>query len=222
MNLRILSLILILVSLFSVHSQAQAQEQEKKINNLVELSGVVMTSDSLQPVFYCNIGVVGTARGTISDLNGFFSIVMRKGETVQFSAIGYKDAMFSVPDTLSENRYSLIQLMTNDTVNLPETVIYPWPKPHELKSAFLKLDIPDDDVARAKKNLEEEKLRAIAYTMKGDAGENWSWIQRQRVNDYWTYNQPKHINLLNPFAWASFIKAWKNGDFKKKEEYKPD
>ncbi len=192
------------------------EEINAQNENLVELSGVVLASDSLQPVFYCNIGVIGTARGTSSDINGFFSIVMRKGETAKFSAIGYKDVQFTVPDTLTDNKYSLIQLMTNDTVNLPETVIYPWPKPHEFKSAFLKLDIPDDDVARAKKNLEEEKLRAIAYTMKGDAGENYSWAARQRVNNYWTYNQPKHINLLNPFAWAEFIKAWKRGDFKRK------
>ncbi len=186
--------------------------------NLVEVSGVVLASDSLQPVFYCNIGVVGTSRGTISDLNGFFSIVLRKGETVQFSAIGYESVQFAVPDTLSENKYSLIQLMTDDTVNLPETVVYPWPKPHEFKNAFLKLDIPDDDIARARKNLEEETLRAISYTMKGDASENWAWAQRQRVNDYWTFNQPRHINLLNPFAWAEFIKAWKRGDFKRKDK----
>lgn len=210
MYLRLLTIILIL---FCCFSKLEAQNE-----NLVELSGVVLTSDSLNAVFYCTIGVAGTSRGTISDLNGFFSIVLRKGETVQFSAIGYENVLFSVPDTLSDNKYSLIQLMSDDTVNLPETVIYPWPKPHEFKNAFMQLEIPDDDVARAKKNLEEETLRAIAYTMEGDAGENWAWAQRQRINDYWTFNQPRHINLLNPFAWAQFIKAWKNGDFKRKDK----
>jgi hypothetical protein len=28
---------------------------------------------------------------------------------------------------------------------------------------------------------------------------------------------PKN-NLLNPIAWAQFIQAWKNGDFRRKEE----
>lgn len=184
---------------------------------LVEITGIVMSSDSLNPVSYCNIGIKNSHRGTASDYTGFFSIVTKRTDTLVFSAIGYDRSEFVLPPDFDAMRYSVIQLMTADTVNLPETIVYPWPKPHEFRSDFLKLDIPDDDIARAKKNLSQEQLRMRAYVMTGDAGENQVWAQQQRTRAYWTYKQPPHNNLINPLAWAEFIRAWKRGDFKKKK-----
>ena len=37
------------------------------------------------------------------------------------------------------------------------------------------------------------------------------------------HNQVIHqftFNILNPFAWAEFVKAWKRGDFKSKKDKK--
>jgi len=206
--------IFLFITIFLCAFNVSAQQK----NNLVELSGIVMTSDSLAPVIFCNIGIKNSYRGTSSNINGFFSIVMEKGDTLVFSAVGYQRKLYAVPDTLEGSRYSIIQLMSQDTINLPETIIYPWPKPHEFKSAFLALDIPDDDITRARKNLSEEQLKMRAYVMRGDAIENYNWQQKQRTAAYWHYKQPPPINLLNPFAWAEFIKAWKRGDFKRKRK----
>ncbi|MEZ5147564.1 MAG: hypothetical protein R2759_10925 [Bacteroidales bacterium] len=65
--------------------------------------------------------------------------------------MGYKRAEFVIPDTIHGDRYSLIQVMSSDTIVLPQTVIYPWPSREEFVDAFLNFDVPDDDYERAKR-----------------------------------------------------------------------
>jgi len=42
-------------------------------------------------------------------------------------------------------------------------------------------------------------------------------MQQQYSKLYYAGQLPPN-NLLNPIAWAKFIQAWQNGDFKRKEE----
>ena len=111
--------------------------------NLVQLSGLVLdgTTSQLAPVPYTSIYIEGSNRGTYSDFKGFFSIVIRKTETVTFSAIGYKTIEFKLPGDLKDDRYSIVQLMTQDTFNLPETVVFPWPSRENFRLEFLAMDV---------------------------------------------------------------------------------
>lgn len=181
---------------------------------LVQFSGVVVTGDSLIPVPFTNIAVKGTYRGTTTDYYGFFSFVALQKDTVVFSAVGFKPVTYVIPDTLTTNRYSLIQIMTSDTIILTETVIYPWPTPDQFRHAFLNLDIPDDDYERAMKNLALIDMRERLHNMPMDASMNYkNYIQQHTSRLYYAGQLPPN-NLLNPFAWAEFIKAWKEGRFR--------
>ncbi len=97
--------------------------------HVVQISGKVVTeeNDQLVNVPYAVVAVAGTRRGTFTDVDGFFSIVVRNGETLAFTVMGFKDAYYKVPDTLSRDRYTLFQILTTDTILLPEAVIYPGP-----------------------------------------------------------------------------------------------
>jgi hypothetical protein len=209
-------LLFVFVSFSSFKATAQGN------NDLVQFSGVVVTADSLRPVPFAGITVTKTGRGTTSDYWGFFSIVVRKNDLISFSATGYKTGLFRIPDTLSENRYSLIQVMSSDTIMLTETVIYPWPSKEQFRHAFLTLNIPDDDIEIAKRNLAYMEMREI-YGHNYDP-EKYGFTPGQSYHNYMSgqadklyYNgQAMPNNLLNPIAWAKFIKAWKRGDFKKK------
>lgn len=193
-----------------------------KDNDLVQFSGVVVTADSLRPVPFTNIYIEKTGRGTTSDYWGFFSIVVKKQDIITFSAIGFKKAHFRIPDTLSENRYSMIQVMSSDTIMLTETVIYPWPTRQQFRQAFLKLDIPDDDIEIARKNLAYMEMRdrdprnydPEKFGMNG--AQNYRNYVDRSVDRLYYAGQTMPNNLLNPIAWAKFIQAWKRGDFKKK------
>lgn len=216
MRISLAAALFIIIALSGFNAEAQ------RYNDLVQFSGVVVTADSLRPVPFTNIAVGKTGRGTTSDYWGFFSIVVYKNDVVTFSAAGYKPGMFRIPDTLSENRYSLIQVMSSDTIMLTETVIYPWPSKEQFRHAFLTLQIPDDDIEIAKRNLAYMEMREI-YGRNYDP-ERYGYTPGQSYHNYMSnqadklyYNgQTMPNNLLNPIAWAKFIKAWKRGDFKKK------
>ncbi|MBK7030447.1 MAG: carboxypeptidase-like regulatory domain-containing protein [Bacteroidales bacterium] len=195
---------------------------QKNNADLVQFSGVVVTADSLRPVPFTNIYIETTGRGTTSDYWGFFSIVVRKSDIITFSSVGYKKVHFRIPDTLSENRYSLIQVMSSDTIMLTETVIYPWPSRQQFRQAFLKLEIPDDDIEIARKNLAYMEMRdrdprnydPEKFGMNG--AQNYRNYVDRSVDRLYYAGQTMPNNLLNPIAWAKFIQAWKRGDFKKK------
>jgi hypothetical protein len=122
-----------------------------------------------------------------------------------------------VPKGLDERRYSIIQLLTRDTINLDETVVYPWPSPRQFGEAFLSLDIPDDQMERARKNLEREKMQEISSYLPRDPNENLDFYAREQAAEYYYYGQIPPMNIFNPIAWAKFFEAWKNGEFRKKD-----
>lgn len=195
----------------------QAQDQDEN-QNLVQFSGITLTADSLNPVSFTKITDVCTHRGTTSDVNGYFSFVAHKKDTVVFTAIGFKPASFIIPDTITKQRYSLIQLMTSDTLTLAAAYIFPWPTLEDFKRAFIETKIPDDDLEIARKNLlaADIRMRAEEYPM--DAAMNYrNYIDNQTSKLYY-FGQQQPFNIFNPFAWAKFIKAWKEGKFKSQEE----
>jgi hypothetical protein len=193
--------------------------QERNSNEgLVQFSGVILAQDSLTPIPYASIMIVNTHRGTVSDYYGFFSFVAREKDTIEFSTLGYKKAYFVIPDSLTDSKYSMIQMMVRDTVMLQEAVIYPWPSREQFREAFLKLQVPDDDLERAKRNLAMEQLRERAKQMPMDGSMNFRNAMRSEYTRLYSAGQLPMNNLLNPLAWASFIKSWKNGDFKIQNE----
>lgn len=210
----------VLVSLISFGSIGQESDQISKDQDLFQFSGVTISRDSLFPVSFATILVKNTSRGTTSDYYGYFSFVAKKGDTVVFTSIGYKEAEFVVEDTLKGDRYSLIQTLERDTVELKTVNIYPWPTPEQFKEAFLNLEAPDDDLERARKNLDPDLIAARVESMPMSASLNFKWTNQQRTNQLYYAGQARTnnlANLLNPIAWAKFIEAWKRGDFKRKD-----
>lgn len=184
-------------------------------DSLLQFSGLILTSDSLKAIPNTNIYVPNTRRGTVSNAQGFFSLVVRPGDTVIFSNLGFKRVKYGVPMDIENERYSVVQLMTRDTVYLDPTVVYPWPSPEQFREAFLSLNVPDDKLERARKNLEREKLKELGEAMGQDPNESLDQYARNEAYKNYYYGQAPPIQLLNPFAWAQFFKAWKDGLFKK-------
>ncbi|MBK7408482.1 MAG: carboxypeptidase-like regulatory domain-containing protein [Saprospirales bacterium] len=186
--------------------------------DLIQFSGMVLdgSDENLIPVPYTNILVKREGRGTYSDFNGFFSIVVRKGDVVEFSAIGYKTYELTIPDTLTDNRYSLVQLMTRDTINLPTAVIFPWPSREHFRLEFLAMDVNSELQARAAKNMTADNLDRMRSAIPYDGRENADYYLRQQASSYYYIGQTPPMQIFNPIAWKQFFDAWKRGDFKKK------
>lgn len=209
---------ILFVFVFSLFSLQVLQAQQKP--NLIQLSGLVLDGSDdahLVPVPYANIYVLGKWRGTYSDFNGFFSLVVERGDSLEFSAVGYKTVKFAVPDSLVDDRYSMVQLMTRDTVNLPTAVVFPWPSKEHFKLEFLAMDVSSEMQERAMRNLANERLQQMQYGVVMDANENADYYLRQQANANYYIGQTPPMNIFNPFAWKQFFDAWKRGDFKRKK-----
>ncbi len=217
-SVRILG-VMVLFVMVTNYCAAQQKVKAKDVNQkLIQFSGIVVEGDSLRPVPYTSIIVNKSNRGTISDYFGYFSFVAQLGDTITFSAIGLTNTNFYIPDTLSTNRYSLIQVLRSDTISLRETVVYPWPSKEQFKAAFLALHLPEDEITRADKNMKRDDMKARMAGMTADASLNYKYTMQGYQSKLYYAGQMPPNNLLNPIAWAKFIQAWKNGDFKKKKD----
>jgi hypothetical protein len=203
---------LLVILFFSSFIFVEAQQNKK----LIQFSGVVVNGDSLQPIPFVNIMIKNSYHGTVSDYYGYFSFVAQENDVIEFSALGYKKSSFTIPDSLEESRYSLIQMLNGDTILLNTAIIYPWPTKEQFKQAFINLELPNDDMARAQRNLEREAMRQRGESMSMDGAMNQKYYMQQRNSRLYYAGQLPPNNLLNPIAWAKFIQAWKNGDFKRK------
>ncbi len=203
------SVIFILYLGISCFSQVQLPK-----NDVIQLSGVLLSPDTITPVPFANVIVRATGRGTMTDYFGFFSMVVEKNDEIVFSALGFKNSIYKLPDTLTQDRYSLIQIMTVDTICLKEAVIYPWPTYEQFKKAFVKIDIPDDDYEKAVKNFALLMDLKDSWAEYPNSNINYNNFLNQRISKLYYAGQLPPNNLLNPLAWASFIKAWREGKLK--------
>ena len=205
----------IIVAALFVPSAAKAQFESFK-DSVVQLYGIVMTADSLKGLESVSVVVKGQGRGTITNEKGVFSIVVLKGDVIEFTSIGYKPKIVTIPTSLVGNQHSIIQLMVNDTVYLPATIIKAHPSREQFERDFVNTKAPDDDISIARKNNDAATRRALVANMPVDGREASSRYFKQIANKAYYQGQTPPQNIFNPFAWAEFIKAWKRGDFKKK------
>ncbi len=186
-------------------------------DSVVQLYGVVMTADSLQALENASILVVGKGRGTLTNDQGVFSIAVLKGDVIEFTTIGFKPKQVTIPRNLAGNEFSLVQLMVDDTAYLPGTIIKPRPTRAQFERDFVNADIPYDQYEVARQNTEESKRRILLSSLPADGREAVNYALKQQANKTYYSGQLRPMNILNPFAWGEFIKAWKRGDFKKKK-----
>lgn len=193
-------------------NSAFAQTEE----NVIQINGVTMTADSLRAVPGATVLIKNQNRGVYASEQGVFSIVCYKGDTIQFSAIGYREKEYVVPRNIEGQYFSMIQLMVQDTFYLPETIVRPIMTREQFDYAFRNSKIPDDKYEIARKNTDQLTLRALAFTLPRDGRENQAIFQSMQAQNAVYYGQAKPATIFDPLRWAEFFEAWKRGDFRKK------
>lgn len=201
-----LFVILIFSSLLSF-----AQDEVLMDSSMIQLSGVVIGEDDLEPLPYTTIFDKTQRKGVVADYYGFFSMVTFPGDTIYFSYYGHKTSTYIVPDTLTDQRYSIIHMIQKDTLNLPAVTVYPWPSKEDFARAFIEMDPYDDALRRAQRQLSGESLAFIAAKLEGDASLSYGNARNIANTKLYTNGQLPVNNLLNPYSWAKLIKDWKEG-----------
>src|ERR1700761_3920905 len=163
---KIVLYILLLSAPFAAHAQF-----DKLKDSVVQLYGVIMTADSLKGIPSVSVIVQGRNQGTYSSDQGVFSIVVLKGDVIEFSSVGYKTIIITIPDTLKGNQQSMIQLMVTDAKYLPATIIRPRPTREQFERDFVNNPVPDDDIEIARQNNSAAKRAVLARGLPANAAE---------------------------------------------------
>ncbi|MCC5920331.1 MAG: carboxypeptidase-like regulatory domain-containing protein [Cyclobacteriaceae bacterium] len=176
---------------------------------LVKITGVLADIEDLQPLTYANVIIKNSNTGTITNDAGFFVILAKAGDTLQFSEVGYKTAEYTLPDKLTGENYSLIELMYKDTILLDEVIIRPWPTEEELKREFLQYTLED-----TRNQSSQEKLRGNSEMVRQS---EWFLHDSQREGRLYEITgqaQPMMNSFFNPNSWSRFLNDWRSGKFK--------
>ena len=176
--------------------------------NIVQVSGIVMTQDSTSTIFGVHI-YDSYGRGTTTDFRGWFSKAFLAGDTLTFSAIGFKTERIIVPENVG-SRYNLIVPMEESVTQLAEVEVNPFPTEELFKEAILAMNLSEDQ-ENVLNNYSSQLISTMVQTMPIDASpsQNYRYMMNQQFYNLQNAAGPRSNPLLNPFAWAQFINSFK-------------
>lgn len=206
-------MLLILVVGLEGRAQDTSPTQPTRV---VQVSGLVVTGDSLSPLPYCTVFRARDRRGTMTDVRGFFSLPALDGDTLEFSSVGYVTQQAVIPGGSEMGRINLVQPMGRDTVNMTDAFVYPWPTKERFKNEFLALGLPNAGLDPAWEAGMDPMDMYDRLMEVGRDGQSTSTevLAAQAVQAGYAGQYPA-VNLLNPVAWAKFLQALKSGDLKR-------
>ena len=83
-----------------------------------EITGKIFEPDGTTPMIGVVAMVKGETTGTVSDINGVYSLKVTKGQTVLFSSLGYKSQEIKIVDQQTINI-----IMREDIVQMDEVIV---------------------------------------------------------------------------------------------------
>ena len=183
---------------------------------LIQFSGVIK---NLKNEYIPDVHIINLYKntGTTSNERGLFSFIAVPSDSILFRAVGYKNTLVVIPDTLKSAHYPRDVYMLGDTLRISEIKIFPWKTYDEFKVAFLRLELKEDDEKRAEKNIAIIKAQ-LNMDFEPDADLSYRYAMQQQYDKLYYAGQYPSIPIFNPLNWAKFFSSLKNGDFKNKKE----
>lgn len=186
--------------------------------SLIQFSGSILSAgrDSLQPIPFVLVKNKSRNSGAYSNNDGYYTLVAARGDTIEYSSIGFRKSRYIVPNDIKENKFYATQIMIRDTNMLPEAIIVPWKNVDDLKKAFVELKLDEDDIVRAYQNLQFERWKELqkSTSYDGQALQSITFNERTKSNLQNSGVLPTQ-NIFNPLAWSEFIKSLQRNKKKK-------
>lgn len=198
--------VLVLFLILGIQLFAQEQPGRKEGPKVMQFTGVVFTPDSTSVIPGVHVYVPKGGRGTTTNPYGFFSMPVLEGDSVVFSAVGFKKQHYIVPANEGENSLKVIVTLQEDVTFLNEVEVFPYPTEAMFKEAVLALEAPYQQQYNNMNAWLHSDYMSTAYrNLPNSANIN----HRYYMESMQTSGQGAPNNLLNPFAWAKFIKSLK-------------
>ncbi len=183
-------------------------QNQTTTKNVIQFTGVVFAEDSATIIPGVHIYTPTSGRGTTSNPYGFFSMPVIEGDSIIFSAIGFERTHYIVPKHDSRSSLKLLVYLKEDITFLEEVEVFPYPSEAAFKAAVLAADLP---YRREYENLNDwlnsEYMRRPWEYPEASPNINYRYFMQQQMNAQIYRVQPPQNPLLNPFAWANFIRS---------------
>ena len=190
-------------------------------DRFVQVSGII-TDESYRAVPGVAVISKKLRKGTVSEWSGIYSITSVPGDTIYFRTLGFKRYHTVIPLTYSERHCKVDIVLEIDTIQIEEITILPWRSYNEFIKDMSKERPVDPIIENMNDNIASIYIAVANQTgVKISAEAGYKYAMEQNFNAMATRNQFPVNNLLNPFAWAKFIKGIKNGMFKSQKFNKP-
>jgi hypothetical protein len=194
-----------MLSVFWVLGYAQEPEPTKKV---IQLTGVIFTADSSNIVPGVHVYVPDGGRGTTSNPYGFFSMPVLEGDSLVFSSVGFDRSYYIVPAHKEESSLKLLMYLSDDVTYLEEVEIFPYPSEATFKAAVLATQLPNQqDIDYIDRWANSETMALMARNLPNSPNMNHRYFMQQQLDANNRRYQVQQNPLLNPFAWASFIRS---------------
>ncbi len=193
-------------SSFSAFAQGEKQ--------LIFFSGFVVQGEDSKGIEGIYVINKSANRGAISDQLGYFSLGVRKGDTVLIKSFTHKETKIIIPEVKKEY-YSIIVNLKEKEFTEPVIDIFPLPTEEIFKQALMAMSVEKTKTDHLREAMNKNLMAALSFKMKVSPEAAYNQIRLQQFNTMHSGLSMTTIPLLNPFNWAKFIKSVKNGDFKK-------
>jgi hypothetical protein len=191
-------------------SQEKEEDNERKI---VQFTGVVFADDSLSVLPGVHVYIPKGGRGTTTNPYGFFSLPVLEGDSVIFSAVGFERAYFIIPKHEKESSLKKLIYLQEDVTYLQEVEVFPFPSEETFKAAVLAVELPDQQkYDNLNKWVNSEVMQKMYWELPAIPQMNHRYYMQQQMDAQVYKVQPPSNPLLNPFAWATFIRSLNSGN----------
>ncbi len=123
-------------SFFLTVSVLVAQSDAPVKRNIIQFTGVVFAPDSNSVIPGVHVYVPTAGRGTTTNPYGFFSLPVLEGDSLVFSAVGFKRQYYIVPEHKESTSLKVLITMQEDVTLLSEVEVFPIPQKPCLRKPF--------------------------------------------------------------------------------------
>jgi hypothetical protein len=188
--------VLLMLALINLPLLMMGQQHEEP--ELIGLTGILLSSDSLKPIRDAEVFSRENFLGTFTDSTGRFTIAVVLGDTLLFSSLGYANMMVKVDDSILALKPPARFLMSMDTVLINEVIIHAYWDYRTFKQMIINMKPqthPFDITKDMKKNPWLYKQPSVGYTTEGpvqflyDLFNANAVLQRQLIRNRRLYNR---------------------------------
>jgi len=124
--------------------------QEPVRDSLVTVLGQLRDEGSGQPIPYAHVLNTSLHLATISDTLGFFSIRVRRTDSLTITAVGFEDTYFSLPSFWPSNHYSGVIYVKEQVYEIEGIRVYGLGSYEQFRQKVLSLDLSEDKAQKVK------------------------------------------------------------------------